>query len=215
MVVGKGAAKGGAKEAARPLRPENVPKLAADECCQPCEKAQTHPLCSYTLRMVTLSRMFCQLNRLAWGPLLVFMGPDLNLTTHEKGSPPQTSINLSLSLSTLCCAGTGVLLSAFSAGYLMTQITGAMIGDFWGGKHLQTVALVGAGLGTGAVALGCSTSLVGLSLIYAGMGLLCGPQHPTAAKMVADWTLPSERNWASGDSSRLHYSGTAVTAASH
>ena len=88
-----------------------------------------------------------------------------------------------------------------------------MIGDFWGGKHLQTVALVGTALGTGAVALGGSTSVVGLSLIYAGMGLLCGPQHPTAAKMVADWTLPSERNWASGDSSRLHYRGTAVTAA--
>ena len=67
------------------------------------------------------------------------------------------------------------------------------------GKIFQLIAMGGSALGLVAapLAVAAGAGPAGLTAIYFGMGLLCGPQHPTAGKLCADWVLPSERSWAS------------------
>ena len=131
--------------------------------------------------MVGGSRFLCQLNRLAWGPLLVYMSRDLSLTLAEKGS----------------------ITGAFSAGYLWLQIVGGKMGDVYGGKVFQVVAMSSTAIGLTAAPLlvgwagGGAQSVAALSGTYFAMGLACGPQHPTAGKLSKSWITPRERSWAS------------------
>ena len=70
-----------------------------------------------------------------------------------------------------------LLLSGFSGGYILTQVAGGFLGDAYGGKHFQTLALVGPAVGMLlvplAVDLGGGVGL--LHGIYFTMGFLCGP----------------------------------------
>ena len=90
-------------------------KVAAAAAAAKAPSSTTSGIRARQVLMTGGSRFLCQLNRLAWGPLLVFMAQDLTLSNAEKGG----------------------ILSAFSGGYLWFQIIGGKLGDQYGVRLLQ------------------------------------------------------------------------------
>jgi MFS family permease len=113
------------------------------------------------------------INRMAMGPLVVFMCEEMTCDASNKGS----------------------LLSAFSLGYVTTQVAGGALADKVGPKALISFAMFGAGLATIATPLG--SDVTGLWTITVIMGAFQGPLFPTSIAFLSKWTPPSERAFAS------------------
>mmetsp|Transcript_28694 Transcript_28694/g.50506 ORF Transcript_28694/g.50506 Transcript_28694/m.50506 type:complete len:532 (+) Transcript_28694:1-1596(+) len=121
------------------------------------------------------TRVACQATRLAWAPMLIYISEELNLGHKEQGQ----------------------ILSSFAFGYLFTQILGGMAADRYGGKPVQTLALVASSLGMLIVPVVVDDGYWALCSISFMMGLCQGPQHPGYNAMAAIWFRAGERGWVS------------------
>lgn len=112
------------------------------------------------------TRVVVQGIRLSWVPLLVYIAEDLKMGTIEQGA----------------------VLSAFSLGYLMTQVVGGVAADRYGGKPVQSLTLA---VMTVNMILAPEIARLfgwqGLWLAYFLMGFFAGPQHPAYNAMAAAW----------------------------
>lgn len=121
------------------------------------------------------TRVVCQATRLAWAPLLIPMSEEMGFGHSKQGQ----------------------ILSAFSFGYLFTQILGGMAADRYGGKPVQTLSLVASALGMLLIPVIVHKGYFALCLVYFLMGLCQGPQHPGYNAMAAVWFGAAERGWVS------------------
>jgi predicted MFS family arabinose efflux permease len=90
-----------------------------------------------------------------------------------------------------------VQLSAFSFGYLLTMLPGAMLATRYT-AHVPALAaiLVLSSLGAAATPLaGCSHG--GAAALRAALGLAQGPMFPVAAGLIGQWVRPTEYSRAS------------------
>lgn len=121
------------------------------------------------------TRVVCQATRLAWAPLLIPISAELNLGHAQQGQ----------------------VLSSFSFGYLFTQVIGGIAADRYGGKPVQTVALVASSLGMLLIPVVVDYGYWALCSTYFLMGICQGPQHPGYNAMAAIWFGAAERGWVS------------------
>lgn len=96
----------------------------------------------------------------------------------------------------LTAAGTGILLSAFFWGYILTQVPGGWLANRVGPTRVIAVALVIWGLNSIVQAL--SASLTPLLICRFVMGLSEGAVWPSFAVLFVAWYPPSERARAAG-----------------
>jgi MFS family permease len=121
------------------------------------------------------SRMVQTLMRMAMGPLIVYICDEISCDASAKGT----------------------LLSAFSLGYVLTQIAGGALADKIGPKAVITLAMLGAALATIATPLSLQFGVTGLWATTVLMGACQGPIFPTSMAYLSKWLPPSERSYAS------------------
>lgn len=128
--------------------------------------------------MFSIYRLFLAVARLSCGPLLVILSAE---------SPEKYTLTLK-----------GEILSAFSLGYLLTQIPGGVLAGKYGAKPFATAALgiSGAcmvlmpwvsGMERGVKLLWCCEFIMGISQ---------GPSFPLNAVWIGKWVPKQERGWA-------------------
>lgn len=112
--------------------------------------------------------------RLAWGTLALSAGESLGLPL----------------------AALGVFVTAFYAGYVLSNIFGGLATDRFGGRLTLTVSLLGLAVAT--FCFGFTPSLfVGL-VLQCLMGLTAGADYAAGVKLVSTWFGKSERGRAVG-----------------
>eukprot|EP00468_Gymnochlora_sp_CCMP2014_P002637 CAMPEP_0167763246 /NCGR_PEP_ID=MMETSP0110_2-20121227/13245_1 /TAXON_ID=629695 /ORGANISM="Gymnochlora sp., Strain CCMP2014" /LENGTH=446 /DNA_ID=CAMNT_0007650267 /DNA_START=1 /DNA_END=1338 /DNA_ORIENTATION=- len=121
------------------------------------------------------TRVVCQATRLAWGPLLIYISQELKLGRKQQGE----------------------ILSSFAFGYIFTQVLGGMVADRYGGKPVQTLALVASAMGMLLIPVVVDYGYWALCSVYFMMGICQGPAHPGYNAMAAIWFRASERGWVS------------------
>ena len=124
--------------------------------------------------MLLFAARLCQsLMRMALGPLIVFICDDMACTAATKGH----------------------LLSAFSLGYLTTQVGGGLLADRLGPKLVILLATVAAaGLTIASAACDTVDRLFWAQVL---MGAAQGPLFPTSVSYLTRWLPPDERSSAS------------------
>ena len=88
-----------------------------------------------------------------------------------------------------------VFLSAFSLGYVTTQLAGGVLGDRIGTKAVITLTTILAGLLT--LAGGSTDSVSALWWTQVLMGAAQGPLFPTSIAYLTRWCPPAERAFVS------------------
>ena len=101
------------------------------------------------------------------------------------------SSSYGLSLATL-----GIFVTAFYAGYVISQAVTGLVSDWIGARLMLTTALVPLGLLT--FAFGSSTSLTFGLLLQALMGLAAGADYAAGVKLIVSWFGVRQRGRAMG-----------------
>lgn len=119
----------------------------------------------------------CQADRLIVGAVMPNIADDKGLSTQQKGW----------------------ILSAFSLGYMFTQIIGGMAADRYGGKILMSVAIFSSALFLliSPAALDSVLSVTAFTCVMFVMGALQGPTYPVNGVLLGKWAHKSERSTAS------------------
>jgi sugar phosphate permease len=125
------------------------------------------------LALLFCSRLVQTMMRMAIGPLLTYLCQDLTCDATTKGS----------------------LLSAFSLGYITTQVAGGALADHIGPRNTILLATVLAGCFT--LASGSAQSVSQLWLLQVVMGAAQGPLFPTSIAYLGRWMPADERALAS------------------
>lgn len=108
-------------------------------------------------------RAISALARLSLGPLLPLLSQKLPMGIEDKG----------------------VLLSAFSTGYLLTQVAGGVLADRVGGRQVVLLALAVNSVGLAMVPTTALTAgVLGLSAVYFMLGIFNGPLFPCCSVML-------------------------------
>eukprot|EP00930_Biecheleria_cincta_P024637 TRINITY_DN17620_c0_g1_i1.p1 TRINITY_DN17620_c0_g1~~TRINITY_DN17620_c0_g1_i1.p1 ORF type:complete len:464 (+),score=58.91 TRINITY_DN17620_c0_g1_i1:45-1394(+) len=119
------------------------------------------------------SRLVQTTMRMAMGPLLFYVCEDLHCATADLGQ----------------------LLSAFSLGYVATQVLGGALADKVGPKVVITLTSLSAGVFL--MESGRADSVAQLWRTQAFMGACQGPLFPTSIAYLSPWLLPEDRAFAS------------------
>jgi len=125
--------------------------------------------------LLALSRAMYNLSRICVGPLLVVMAHELSYTQQQKG----------------------YLLSAFAAGYALTQVVGGAAADRVGGVPLLMMALLAAGGGLLILPFAAGAGLEQLWWLLWAMGVLQGPVYAASMVSVSRWTTAETKSFAS------------------
>lgn len=127
------------------------------------------------LILLFLARLIQSMMRMCMGPLVVYVCEDEFMVCDASSK--------------------GSLLSAFSLGYLMTQIPGGYVSDLVGPRVVVAAcALLAGGL---TYAGGSATTINRLWLLQVVMGMAQGPLFPTSISHLARWLPKEERALAS------------------
>jgi len=125
--------------------------------------------------LLALSRAMYNLSRICVGPLVVVMAQELSYTQQQKG----------------------YLLSAFAAGYALTQVVGGVAADRFGGVPLLMLALLAAGGGLLILPYAADAGLEQLWWLLWAMGVLQGPVYAASMVSVSRWTTADTKSFAS------------------
>jgi predicted MFS family arabinose efflux permease len=117
-------------------------------------------------------RMVQTIMRTALAPLIVFICDDLE-----------------------CTGSKGVMLSAFSLGYVSTQVIGGVLADKCDQKMVIFVGTFLAGVMTICAGQAHQVDTIWRETVI--MGMCQGPLFPTSVALIAKWVPPNERSWAS------------------
>ncbi len=136
------------------------------------------PIRFRTIILVSLVRFMVNLDRMAFSFFVVAMASELGWSAADQGR----------------------VKSAFSFGYMFTQIPGGIAGDHTGNKKFQTLSLLSFALGLGGIpsmvtAVGADASPRVVEWACFLVGLCCGAEHPTMTGLIKNWCLPAEKNW--------------------
>lgn len=93
-------------------------------------------------------------------------------------------------------AALGVFVTAFYAGYVVSNLLGGLVSDRIGPRLMLTLAL--AGLGFSTLAFGFVTSVTGGLIVQAAMGVFAGTDYATGVKLIAAWFTREDRGTAMG-----------------
>ena len=104
---------------------------------------------------------------MAWTPLSVLIANEYGLSMLEQAE----------------------LLSAFPLGYALTQVLGGLISDHFGGKPVQSIALLVCSL---TLLAAPTTPVEWLYWLYFFSGIVIGPMQPAYSAMTAAWFKPAE-----------------------
>jgi len=124
--------------------------------------------------------------RICMGPLAVTMAAEYSWTAEHKGK----------------------VLSAFAAGYALTQVIGGLAADQFGGKPLVILGLVSSGGALLLLPLAADMGVDPLWWLLWTMGLLQGPTYPAQLVATGKWATANIRSYASA------LGGTGSTAGS-
>lgn len=138
------------------------------------------------IRLLASTRGIFQMSRICIGPLLVNMSAEYNYTPEQKGT----------------------ILSAFAAGYALTQVLGGLAADRFGGKPLLLLGLVTSGGSLLVLPLAADSGVFVLGWLLWIMGFTQGPTYPAQIVTTAKWATGSLRSYASA------LGGTGSTAGS-
>jgi len=132
---------------------------------------------SLHLWLLFFNRLSSAIMRMAMGPLVVYICEDV---------------------SGCAVSSKGQLMSAFSLGYVATQIPGGALADRVGCREVIFFATLGAGICTcltpDAAMLGGVKGMVAIQVL---MGALQGPLFPASIGFMAGWLPADQRTWAS------------------
>lgn len=121
------------------------------------------------------ARLTVQANRIILGPLMPFIAEDFGFTAIDKGS----------------------VMSAFAAGYAITQIPGGNAADRIGSKRPLMLALFAVSIGSIVAPFAADLlGKTGLWWTYFMMGLLEGPSYPSIGSLLGQWFPPNEKSTA-------------------
>jgi ACS family sodium-dependent inorganic phosphate cotransporter len=120
------------------------------------------------------------------GPLAVNIAAEYGYTSEEKGQ----------------------ILSAFAAGYALTQVAGGLAADRFGGKPLLLLGLLTSGGSLILLPFAADVGIYNLWWLLWAMGLTQGPTYPAQQVQTAKWATGSLRSYASA------LGGTGSTAGS-
>mmetsp|Transcript_103966 Transcript_103966/g.335226 ORF Transcript_103966/g.335226 Transcript_103966/m.335226 type:complete len:500 (+) Transcript_103966:86-1585(+) len=127
------------------------------------------------VRLLAAARGVFQMARICMGPLVVTMSTEYNYTAEQKGQ----------------------ILSAFAAGYALTQVAGGMLADRFGGAPLLLFGLVTSGGSLLLVPLAADAGVRPLCWLLWVMGFTQGPTYPAQLVTTAKWATGSLRSYAS------------------
>lgn len=116
-----------------------------------------------------------QMSRICMGPLVVSMSFEFGYTTEQKGQ----------------------ILSAFAAGYALTQIVGGLAADRLGGAPVIMFGLLTSGLSLFLLPWAAEAGLVQVWWLLWAMGFTQGPTYPAQLVTTAKWVTGSLRSYAS------------------
>eukprot|EP00418_Pyrodinium_bahamense_P100183 CAMPEP_0179030622 /NCGR_PEP_ID=MMETSP0796-20121207/10657_1 /TAXON_ID=73915 /ORGANISM="Pyrodinium bahamense, Strain pbaha01" /LENGTH=412 /DNA_ID=CAMNT_0020726803 /DNA_START=71 /DNA_END=1309 /DNA_ORIENTATION=- len=109
------------------------------------------------------------------GPMIVAMSPELGYTAVDKG----------------------LILGAFSAGYMLTQMPGGILADRFGAKPVLSLAIVSVSLCLLVLPCAAGMSLHCLLWLLWAAGFMCGPVFPAMQAMSSKWTYGGLKSYAS------------------
>jgi ACS family glucarate transporter-like MFS transporter len=115
--------------------------------------------------LLTLCRGIFQMSRNCFGPLFVSMATEYSYSPAEKG----------------------MLLSAFAAGYALTQVPGGLAADYWGSKPLLVLGLLTSAGSMFLVPVAADAGVVYLWWLLFLMGFTQGPTYPAQQVAVSKW----------------------------
>lgn len=116
-----------------------------------------------------------QASRLCMGPLIVCMSAEFGYSTQQKGQ----------------------ILSAFAAGYALTQVVGGMAADCFGGAPLIMFGLVTSALALFLLPVATEAGFVQTWWLLWAMGFTQGPTFPAQLVATGRWVNGSLRSYAS------------------
>eukprot|EP00927_Polykrikos_kofoidii_P036237 TRINITY_DN30603_c0_g2_i1.p1 TRINITY_DN30603_c0_g2~~TRINITY_DN30603_c0_g2_i1.p1 ORF type:complete len:443 (+),score=51.52 TRINITY_DN30603_c0_g2_i1:136-1464(+) len=120
-------------------------------------------------------RMVQTVLRMAMGPLIVYVCEEVECSVSDKGT----------------------MLSAFSLGYLSTQIIGGTVADRMSPRNLISVSMFLASSVTVLTPEGNAVAgLSGIWIVTVVMGIAQGPLFPASMSYLAKWLPATERSWA-------------------
>jgi sugar phosphate permease len=151
-----------------------------------CDEVDIERLQLTQIRLLACTRGVFQMARICMGPLAVNIAAEYGYNAEQKGS----------------------ILSAFAAGYAITQILGGLGADRFGGKPILLMGLVTSGGGLLLLPFAANAGLSQLWLLLWMMGVTQGPTYPAQIATTAKWASGSLRSYASA------LGGTGSTAGS-
>uniref|UniRef100_A0A7S4F481 Major facilitator superfamily (MFS) profile domain-containing protein n=2 Tax=Chrysotila carterae TaxID=13221 RepID=A0A7S4F481_CHRCT len=165
-------------EAALSTSGSNEPELVADRRNIPATSQKLAPSKLSSARNVQLgllfgSRFTQSVTRMAIGPLLVSIAEEMGCEPHERGA----------------------LLSAYSLGYLLTQIGGGKLAESLGSDRVLLLSTVAGAICTALS--GNARSVRALWWAQVLLGASQGPLFPVSMAHLSKWLPPEERSSAS------------------
>lgn len=126
------------------------------------------------LLLCWLAFTMTSVDRATWGPAAGSVGAELGVTL----------------------AGLGVFATGYYIGYVVSNVFGGFLGDWFGGRAVIAVSMVVAG--GFMLAFGETTSAVVGIAFQAGIGLFAGADYAAGVKLIASWFRPQDRGTAMG-----------------
>lgn len=127
------------------------------------------------VQLLAAARGVFQMSRICMGPLVVSMTAEYQYTAEQKGQ----------------------ILSAFAAGYALTQVAGGVLADRLGGAPLLLFGLLTSGVSLLLLPLAADAGVRNLCWLLWVMGLTQGPTYPAQLVTTARWATGSLRSYAS------------------
>jgi len=169
------------KEAALSSSPTRPLSSKAEKTAEERERLQYRQI-----HLLACNRGIFQMARICMGPLAVSMAAEYGWNQEDKGR----------------------ILSAFAAGYALTQVLGGLASDKFGGKPLLLLGLVTSGGALLVLPFSADLGVAPLWWLLWIMGVLQGPTYPAQLVTTAKWATGSLRSYASA------LGGTGSTAGS-
>lgn len=157
-----------------------------DGHCGDIETIERERLQLLQIRLLACMRGVFQMARICMGPLMVNLAAEYGYTAEQKG----------------------MILSAFAAGYALTQVLGGLAADRFGGKPLLLLGLATSGGSLLVMPIAADAGFLYLWWLLWLMGLTQGPTYPAQIVTTAKWATGSLRSYASA------LGGTGSTAGS-
>jgi sugar phosphate permease len=108
-------------------------------------------------------------DRATWGPAAGSVGAELGVTL----------------------AGLGVFATSYYIGYVISNVFGGFLSDWFGGRFIIAASMLMAG--SFMIAFGqTTTALLGIAF-QAGIGLFAGADYAAGVKLIASWFRPKDR----------------------